>query len=47
MTLNAWGCKITSWKSIRIYDNVAIQGEIETLHEKRIAYMYQHNENEV
>lgn len=47
LTLNAWGCKVTGWKSIRIYDNVAIQGEIETLHEKRIAYMHQHNENEV
>lgn len=44
MTLNTWGCKITGWKSIRIYDHVAIVGETETLHEKRLAYMRDHNE---
>lgn len=38
MTINTWGCKVTGWKSIRIYDNVAIVGEAETLHEKRLAY---------
>ncbi len=44
MTLNTWGCKITGWKSIRIYDHVAIVGESETLHEKRMQYMAEHNE---
>lgn len=44
MTINTWGCKITGWKSIRIYDNVAIVGEAETLHEKRLAYINEHNE---
>lgn len=31
MTLNDWGCKVTGWKSIRIYAYAAIVGEIETL----------------
>lgn len=44
MTINTWGCKVTGWKSIRIYDNVAIVGETETLHEKRLAYINEHNE---
>lgn len=44
MTINTWGCKVTGWKSIRIYDNVAIVGEAETLHEKRLAYINEHNE---
>lgn len=30
MTLNDWGCKVTGWKSIRIYAYAAIDGEIET-----------------
>ena len=36
--------EITGWKSIRIYDHVAIVGESETLHEKRMQYMAEHNE---
>lgn len=44
MTINTWGCKVTGWKSIRIYDNVAIVGEAETLHEKRLAYTYKIHE---
>lgn len=47
LTLNNWGCKVTGWKSIRIYDNVAIQGEVETLHEKRVLYMKDHNESAI
>ena len=45
MTINNWGCKVTGWKSIRIYDNVAIMGQTETLHEKRLKYMSEHNES--
>jgi uncharacterized protein with ParB-like and HNH nuclease domain len=45
MTLNNWGCKITGWKSIRVYEHVAIVGETQTLHEKRIAYMNEHAED--
>ena len=44
MTINTWGCKVTGWKSIRIYDNVDIVGEAETLHEKRLDYINEHNE---
>lgn len=44
MTLNQWGCKVTGWKSIRIYAWAAIEGEIETLQEKRLAYVQEHNE---
>ncbi|MBR4027199.1 MAG: hypothetical protein IKJ01_06530 [Lachnospiraceae bacterium] len=44
MTINNWGCKVTGWKSIRIYDNVAIVGEMETLHEKRLKFMRDYNE---
>ena len=44
MTLNEWGCKVTGWTSIRIYAYVAKVGEIETLHEKRLAYVQEHNE---
>lgn len=36
MTLNDWGCKVTGWKSIRIYAYAAIVGEIETLQQKRL-----------
>ena len=39
MTLNDWGCKVTGWKSIRIYAYAAIVGEIETLQQKRIDYL--------
>ena len=45
LTLNDWGCRITGWKSIRIYAYVAIVGEIETLHQKRLAYIQEHNES--
>lgn len=44
ITINNWGRKVTGWKSIRIYDNVAIVGETETLHEKRLKFMNEHNE---
>lgn len=44
MTLNQWGCKVTGWKSIRIYAWAAVEGEIETLQEKRLAYVQEHNE---
>ena len=39
MTLNDWGCKVTGWKSIRIYAYAAIVGEIETLQQKRMDYL--------
>ena len=44
LTLNDWGCKVTGWVSIRIYAYVAIVGEIETLHQKRLAFIQEHNE---
>lgn len=44
MTLNDWGCKVTGWKSIRIYAYAAIVGERETLHQKRLAFANEHNE---
>lgn len=44
LTINEWGCKITGWQSIRIYAYVAIVGEIETLHQKRLYYIQEHNE---
>lgn len=44
MTLNEWGCKVTGWKSIRIYTYVAVVGEIETLQQKRMSYIQEHNE---
>lgn len=47
MTLNNWGCKVTGWKSIRIYAYAAIVGEIETLHQKRLAFANEHNEESV
>lgn len=46
MTLNDWGCKVTGWKSIRIYSYVAIVGEIDTLHQKRLIFIRNHNESE-
>lgn len=39
MTLNDWGCKVTGWKSIRIYAYAAIVGEIETLQQKRLDFL--------
>lgn len=44
MRINDWGCKLSGWKSIRIYAYVCIVGEDETLHQKRIKYMINHNE---
>lgn len=44
LTINEWGCKITGWRSIRIYAYVAIVGEIETLHQKRLSFLEDHNE---
>lgn len=44
LTLNEWGCRVTGWQSIRIYAYVAIVGEIETLHQKRLAFIQDHNE---
>ena len=44
MTLNDWGCKVTSWKSIRIYAYAAIVGDIDTLQQKRLAFIRNHNE---
>ena len=44
LTLNEWGCRITGWQSIRIYAYVAVVGEIETLHQKRLAFIQEHNE---
>lgn len=44
LTINEWGCKITGWKSIRIYAYVAIVGEIETLQQKRLSFIQEHNE---
>lgn len=36
MTLNEWGCNVTGWRSIRIYQYLAKEGEEETIQEKRI-----------
>lgn len=45
MSLNDWGCEVTHWKSIRIYAYAAIKGEIETLHDKRLKFIAEQNEN--
>lgn len=45
MTLNEWGCKVTGWRSIRIYAYSAKKGEMETLQEKRELYIQNHNES--
>lgn len=45
MTLNEWGCKVTGWRSIRIYAYIAKKGEMETLQEKRELYIQNHNES--
>ena len=44
LTLNEWGCRITGWKSIRIYSYVAIVGEIDTLQQKRLDFIQKNNE---
>lgn len=46
ITLNDWGCKVTGWKSIRIYAYAARVGEIDTLHEKRLAFVRNNNESD-
>lgn len=45
LTLNEWGCKVTGWRSIRIYAYAARKGEMETLQEKREAYIQDYNES--
>ena len=45
MTFNEWGCKVTGWRSIRIYAYTAKKGEMETLQEKRELYIQNHNES--
>lgn len=44
MTLNEWGCKVTGWKSIRIYAYTAVVGEIETLQQRRLEFIKDYNE---
>lgn len=46
MTLNDWETTVTGWKSIRIYSYVAIDGEKETLHDKRIRLIEDHSDTE-
>lgn len=36
MTLNEWGRSVTGWKSIRIYQYLAKEGEEETIQDKRL-----------
>ncbi len=43
MTLNEWGCSVTGWKSIRIYQYLAKVGEEETIQEKRLELMENKN----
>lgn len=47
MTLIDWGCKLTGWKTIHIYNNVAVLGETETLQQKRqkLAKCYSESSN--
>ncbi|WP_455103717.1 DUF262 domain-containing protein [Peptostreptococcus sp.] len=47
MTLIDWGCKLTGWKTIHIYNNVAVLGETETLQQKRqkLANSYSESSN--
>ena len=35
MTINEWGCRVTGWTAIRIYEYMAKVGEQETLQDKR------------
>ena len=44
ITINEWGCKVTGWKAIRIYEYMAKVGESETLQDKRNRI---ENENEL
>lgn len=45
ITLNEWGCRVTGWKSIRIYAYTSIVGEDETLQDKRLRYIRDNNES--
>ncbi len=36
MSVNDWGCLVTGWSSIRIYTYTSIEGEEETLQDKRL-----------
>lgn len=47
MRINEWGCRLSGWKSIRIYAYTAILGEDETLQQKRIKYTINHNEEAI
>lgn len=47
MKINDWGCRMTGWKSIRIYAYTAIVGEEETLQQKRLKYAINHNEETI
>ncbi len=42
--INDWVCEITGWKSVNIYRYTAVAGEDETLHQKRLKYIMNHNE---
>ena len=42
--INDWVCNVTGWKSANIYRYTAVVGEDETLHQKRIKYTINHNE---
>lgn len=44
MRINDWGCVVTGWKSVNIYTLAARVGEDETLQQKRIKYIINHNE---
>ena len=46
ITINEWGCKVTGWKSIRIYEYMSKYGETETLQDKRDRYDKEEVENE-
>lgn len=46
MTLNDWGCFVTGWKSIRIYQYAAVVGEKETLQDKRMRLIESEDDNE-
>ncbi len=45
--LNEWGQRVSGWKSIRIYAYIIVEGENKTLHEKRIEYVNNKNNNSI
>lgn len=47
ITINEWGCKVTGWKSIRIYEYMSKYGETETLQDKRDRYDKEEKENDI